>query len=110
MASNTPDTAVPSLPLTEFTLFPKLPIELRLKVFRYALPVRSTGPWVVQVSIKKSQYSHTTIKTKKRWVGGKRKHRVVEPNRGKVRFGFALLEHEHGGYMHDLGMLAACSE
>jgi hypothetical protein len=37
-------------PTTEFTLFPKLPTELRLKIFKHALPIGSKGFRILKVN------------------------------------------------------------
>jgi hypothetical protein len=113
MADNTSDTIAQSVevqdPLTEFTLFPKLPVELRLKTFKYALPIGPKGLRVLKVAIDTvvsvtNSEIETTISRESQ----------AEKNASKVEctshFTFHLLDYQHNIHIKDLGLLCACSE
>jgi len=93
MASITPEsTAAPSA-LAEFTLFPKLPIELRLKIFREALPTGPRGMRWVKVNFEKPKVTSE-----------------VDDVVDRIVFEFRLPGHEHDVFVKDVGLLGACSE
>jgi len=81
--------------LTEFTLFPKLPIELRFKIFRYNLP---TGP-------------HGMRWLKVRFRAFKIISKVNNPAATATEgLQFRLLHHDHNIYLKDMSLLSACPE
>jgi hypothetical protein len=95
--------------LTKFTLFPKLPIELRLKIFKLALPIGPRGLRFLKVaidgivSVTNSGVETSLLRTSE-----------AEKNDSKVEctthLTFRLLDYPHNIHIKDLGLLGACSE
>ncbi|KAN0117053.1 hypothetical protein V8E51_003030 [Hyaloscypha variabilis] len=83
-------TAAPSA-LMKFTLFPKLPTEIRLKIFRHALP------------------STTMVQVTKKVRADDDAGRVNLPKTNSW-FIFRLLEHRHNSYVSDVSLLSASTE
>lgn len=95
--------------LTKFTLFPKLPNELRLKIFKLALPIGPRGLRLLKVdivdivSVTNSKVETSLLRTSE-----------AEKNESKVgcttHLTFRLLDYPHNNHIKDLGLLGACSE
>jgi len=102
-------TAAPSA-LTGFTLFPKLPTEFRLKIFRHALPIGPKGFRMLRV-ICEELITQSTTKvqiTKTAWADDEA-GRVNLP-KSNSWFVFRLLEHRHNSYVGDVSLLSASNE
>jgi hypothetical protein len=97
-------------PLTEFALFPKLPLELRLKVWKHALPTGPHGLRMIKVAASKLVTTSTTT-TSILGKGSKQPPKSeIKEAEASAFLTFCLLEHKHNDYLRDLGMLRACSE
>jgi hypothetical protein len=96
-------------PLTEFTFFSKLPIEIRLKIFKYALPIGPQSCRMLRVAIRQIVSKSITTTT---FEGPFKRLSPPTETTGKVSMFLTcqLLEHEHNSFIRDLGLLAACSE
>jgi hypothetical protein len=113
MAENTIDAIAQCVEvqglLTKFTLFPKLPNELRLKIFKLALPIGPRGLRLLKVaidnivSVTNSKFETSLLRTSE-----------AEKNDSKVECTthliFRLLDYPHNIHIKDFGLLGACSE
>jgi len=96
--------------LTEFALFPKLPIELRLKVWKHRLPIGPHGLRMIKVAVSTIVTTSTTT-TSILGQGSKQPPKSeIKETKASGSLTFCLLEHKHNDYLRDLGMLRACSE
>jgi len=105
--------------LTSFTPFPKLPLELRLKIFKHALPLGPQGFRVLKVVSNTlvttthsttTQVVGTTIKSSQQRKKRKSRSEQKMEKRSSYFLGFHLLDHKHSVYVRDVAMLRACSE
>jgi hypothetical protein len=96
--------------LTEFALFPKLPLELRLKVWKHALPIGPHGLRMIKVVVSTIVNTSTTT-TSILGKGSKQPPKSeIKETKASASLTFCLLEHKHNDYLRDLGTLRACSE
>jgi 2EXR family len=96
-------------PLTEFTLFPRLPLELRTKVFQDALPTGPDGLRVIKVSadqVVKNTEESSLIR--RRVEPAYRLTKGTKPTSSYLTY--TLLDHEHSALVKDVGLSGACSE
>jgi len=92
--------------LAEFTLFPKLPIELRLKIFKHALPTGPNGLRMLRVAA-----DNITIHSTTNIMVPEERIKAVKSMKAKSRLTFRLIPgHEHHDYIRDVALLGACSE
>jgi hypothetical protein len=102
-------TAAPSA-LMKFTLFPKLPTEIRLKIFRHALPVGPKGFRMLRVTCEELITQSTTmVQVTKKVRADDDAGRVNLPKTNSW-FIFRLLEHRHNSYVSDVSLLSASTE
>jgi hypothetical protein len=96
--------------LTEFPLFSKLPLELRLKVWKHALPIGPHGLRMIKVAVSTIVTTSTTTTSIQRKGSEQPPKSKIKETKASSSLTFCLLEHKHNDYLRDLGMLRACSE
>jgi hypothetical protein len=112
MATFAPGIAITSEQLTEFTLFPKLAIELRLKIFKHALPTGRKGIRMLKVAAERViSVNNSTTQIE---VNGTTWMNISEQTSINMTIScyvtLRLLEHQDNAYIQDVGLLGACSE
>jgi hypothetical protein len=90
-------------PLTEFTVFPKLPPELRQKIFKDALPSGSRGYRVLKV------YGTIIVPDRRRNSAAKESKSKPEPN-PKPYIEFTLERNSDEHTLKDLALSRSCTE
>jgi hypothetical protein len=101
--------ASPQQPLTEFTLFPKLAIELRLKIFKHSLPISPNGIRMLKVAIDTLTLVSNS-KTVVEITSDAKRHKKETKSERSSSVTFQLLDHQSNVYIQDFGLLGACSE
>jgi hypothetical protein len=90
-------------PLTEFTVFPKLPPELRQKIFKDALPSSSRGYRVLKV------YGTVIVPDRPKNSSAKESKSKPEPN-PKAYIEFTIVRNSDNHTFKDLALSRSCTE
>jgi hypothetical protein len=94
--------------LQEFTPFPKLAVELRLKIWKYALPIGPDGQRLLQLAtaqIASNTTAATTLQIKPSFLD-----LAKSTNTTSSYLTFRLLDHNHNVYIKNLASLSTCIE
>jgi hypothetical protein len=94
--------------LQEFTPFPKLAVELRLKIWKYALPIGPDGQRLLQLAT--AQIVTNTTATTALHIKPSFLDPAKSTNTVSSYLTFRLLDHNHNVYIKNLALLSICIE